>query len=219
MNNSHHNNIEKDTITTSQTYIDIFDTIQWKKVIECDDGAELTYIAIVQWDSAIDIEIQHNGSDSSSTIHVLYLWNSWNTIQSSTESILNASSTNTTINMLTLLDEDASITVDGWVTINPGHLKVAGHLLEENLILAEKNCYISSLPRLNVQSNDVEASHWARIDRINELSLFYLTSKGISHQVASKLIVEWYLEQFFSLISDDTAEMKETILSTLSFTR
>jgi len=43
--------------------------------------------------------------------------------------------------------------------------------------LLGKNIQIKTLPMLDIQSNDVKASHGATIQRLDEEKLFYLTSK------------------------------------------
>lgn len=66
--------------------------------------------------------------------------------------------------------------MDGSIVISPDIVKASGHLLEENIILGER-VQISTLPMLDVRSNDVSASHGARIEKLDVKKLFYLESK------------------------------------------
>ncbi len=66
--------------------------------------------------------------------------------------------------------------MDGNIVISPDIVKAAGHLLEENIILGER-VQIKTLPMLDVRSNDVSASHGARIEKLDAKKLFYLESK------------------------------------------
>lgn len=79
--------------------------------------------------------------------------------------------------------------MDGSVVIVPGVVKVSGHLLEENIILGE-DVQLKTLPMLDVRSNDVSASHGARIEKLDAKKLFYLESKGIAPVESKRLMVE-----------------------------
>lgn len=56
-------------------------------------------------------------------------------------------------------------------------------------MLATERGSVASLPRLDVRSDDVEASHGATIDRLSREGLFYLTSKGIPYDAAVGLMI------------------------------
>lgn len=65
---------------------------------------------------------------------------------------------------------------------------MAGHLLEENIVLGKK-IKIKTLPMLDVRSSDVNASHGAKIDRLDENKLFYMMAKGLDQKQSQMLIV------------------------------
>jgi Fe-S cluster assembly protein SufD len=62
-------------------------------------------------------------------------------------------------------------------------------LLEENVILGER-VHLKTLPVLEVKSDDVKASHGAKIDKLDPQKLFYMTSKGLDKTLSKKLILE-----------------------------
>jgi Fe-S cluster assembly protein SufD len=98
--------------------------------------------------------------------------------------------------MVTMLVEGADCNVSGDVQIFPDIIKAEGRLLEENIVLGKK-IKIHTLPKLDVRSNDVSASHGARIEKLDEKKLFYLESKGISKQDAKRLMLEGYVTTMF----------------------
>jgi Fe-S cluster assembly protein SufD len=51
---------------------------------------------------------------------------------------------------------------------------------------------------LNISSNDVQASHGAKIERIDSEKLLYMTSRGLTPQQAQRLVIQGY----FNHISD-----------------
>jgi Fe-S cluster assembly scaffold protein SufB len=48
--------------------------------------------------------------------------------------------------------------------------------LEENIIFGQ-HISVASLPSLSVASHDVQASHGAKIEKINQEKLFYMQAK------------------------------------------
>lgn len=67
---------------------------------------------------------------------------------------------------------------------------------------------------LDVQSNDVQASHGATIQRLDEEKLFYLTSKWIPLVEAKRLMVSSYFDKLFEAFGDqkEVVELKENYL-------
>jgi Fe-S cluster assembly scaffold protein SufB len=48
---------------------------------------------------------------------------------------------------------------------------------------------------LDVQTNDVKASHGATMQRLDEKKLFYMTAKGIPYNAAKKMLIRSYIEK------------------------
>ena len=51
-----------------------------------------------------------------------------------------------------------------------------------------------TIPAMNVSENDVEVSHEAVVGKIQEDQLFYLMSRGLSEEEATKMIVSGFIE-------------------------
>ncbi|MCH5585646.1 Fe-S cluster assembly protein SufD [Shimazuella sp. AN120528] len=68
-------------------------------------------------------------------------------------------------------------------------------------------------PILLIDENDVTAGHAASVGRIDPLTLFYLMSRGISKEEASKLIIRGFLD---TIIADiPSAPLRESIHETI----
>jgi Fe-S cluster assembly protein SufD len=68
-------------------------------------------------------------------------------------------------------------------------------------------------PILLIDENDVTAGHAASVGRIDPLTLFYLMSRGISKDEASKLIIRGFLD---TIVSDiPSAALRESIHETI----
>jgi len=91
------------------------------------------------------------------------------------------------------------IEIIGGIKIQTDIQQVQAHLTEKNIILGQ-NLRCKVLPMLDVQSNDVSASHGATIDQINAEHLFYLTAKGLHSSLARQLIIQSYINTIFDPI-------------------
>ena len=98
------------------------------------------------------------------------------------------------INVIALASNNASITLNGNLHIENNIKNVKAKLYEETLLLGNAK-YISLIPWLRVDSPDVKASHWAKIQRISPERLFYMQSRGLSEEKAINMIIHSYSEQ------------------------
>lgn len=59
-------------------------------------------------------------------------------------------------------------------------------------------------PKLYIDNNDVQAGHAQSIGQVDAEQLYYLQTRGLSHDEATKLIVYGYLYPVAEIISDET---------------
>lgn len=112
------------------------------------------------------------------------------------------SNTKVWINVIALASDNASITLNGNLHIENGIKNVETKLYEETLLLWNAE-YISLIPWLRVDSPDVKASHWAKVQRISLERLFYMQSRGLSSEKAINMIVNSYSEQIVDKLQLD----------------
>jgi Fe-S cluster assembly protein SufD len=91
--------------------------------------------------------------------------------------------------ILSLASESGVLDVTGGILMPPGVKKTQGYLLEENILL-HPTARIKALPMLDVRSNDVKASHGAKIHAIDATKLFYMQARGLSHAESKKLYIK-----------------------------
>jgi Fe-S cluster assembly scaffold protein SufB len=125
---------------------------------------------------------------------------------------VNILSSNVDINvfMLSLLVSDQEFNTNWNIYLWKDIHNSQGHLLQKNLILWEK-IKVSSIPRLDVYSNDIKASHGFSIDRLNQDKMFYLNSKGLSESTSKELIVHWNIKDILNKFTDLSEEQKNEI--------
>lgn len=103
----------------------------------------------------------------------------------------------------------SSICWDNWevdldwiIELAPNFRKMAWHLTEENIFLWDKG-RVRWIPALLVKSNEVEASHACKIEKISEEDLFYLRSRWIDKQNASFILIESKVKNIFKNMENE----------------
>lgn len=66
--------------------------------------------------------------------------------------------------------------------------------LEIKILLVGRHCLAEAEPQLEIEANEVKASHAATMGRIDKEQLFYLMSRGLSRKKAEKIIVAGFLQ-------------------------
>ena len=120
----------------------------------------------------------------------------------------NAKNTKAIINVIALANDNASITLNGnlhiWEKIN----NVEAKLYEETLLLWDAK-YISMIPWLRVDSPDVKASHWAKIQRISPERIFYMQSRWLDSEKAIWMIIDSYSKDIVQKLGLDESQQSE----------
>ena len=108
-----------------------------------------------------------------------------------------------------LLDKSNG-TYQGKIHVDEKAQKTNGYQLSKALILSEKSEF-NSKPELEIYADDVKCSHGSTTGNIDQDSLFYLMSRGISKEQANKMIVEGFLIEAIETVTDNS--IKELILN------
>lgn len=119
-----------------------------------------------------------------------------------------AKNTKIIINVIALANDNASITLDGNLHIQDNIKNVEAKLYEEVLLLWNAK-YISLIPWLRVDSPDVKATHWAKIQRISPERIFYMQSRGLSKEKAINMIINSYSEQIIDKLQLNESQKSE----------
>lgn len=108
----------------------------------------------------------------------------------------------TVSDMLTkgVLSDHAKSIYRGTIKIAKQAPRSNGYQKEDTLLLSDK-AEIDSIPKLEIDTNDVKCSHGAAIGQIDEDKLFYMMSRGISEDLAKKKIVEGFFHPMLKKIA------------------
>ena len=101
---------------------------------------------------------------------------------------LDHAQTSAEVELISFLHDGAKIAIDGSIDIGKHLDHVHGRLLQQNIVLG-KDISVKTLPKLNIASHNVRASHGATIDTLDQQKLFYMMSRGLTQQQSQKLLV------------------------------
>jgi len=91
-----------------------------------------------------------------------------------------------------LLGKSRSV-YEGTIRAWPGAQKTNAYQSNRNLLLSKK-ARADSLPRLEIEANDLRCTHGATVSQVDEAQVFYLMSRGIPRDDAQRLIVEGFFQ-------------------------
>jgi Fe-S cluster assembly protein SufD len=61
--------------------------------------------------------------------------------------------------------------------------------------------HIQAKPMLSISSNAVQASHGAKIEKIDSEKLLYMTSRGLTPQQAQRLVIQGYFNHIYDQVA------------------
>ncbi len=95
----------------------------------------------------------------------------------------------------------------GMIKIDPSGQQTNSYLKNDNLLLSD-HARADSIPSLEIDANDVRASHGATVGRIDEEYIFYLQSRGIPRNTAVRMIVEGFFSSVFDRMGQERVRQK-----------
>ncbi|MSR22109.1 MAG: Fe-S cluster assembly protein SufD [Gemmatimonadetes bacterium] len=85
----------------------------------------------------------------------------------------------------------------GIIKVHKGAQRTDAYQTNRNLLLS-KHARAESLPRLEIEADDVRCSHGATVGQLEEEHVFYLMSRGLTRPQAERLVVTGFLEEVLS---------------------
>lgn len=101
-----------------------------------------------------------------------------------------------------VLRDRASSVYLGLINIDEDGGQTNSFLSEHTLLLSD-DARANAKPNLEIDTNDVSASHGATVGRVDEEQLFYLMSRGIPRDVALSLVVDAFFSAVIQRVDDE----------------
>lgn len=111
------------------------------------------------------------------------------------------------LNNFGVVKDEATLNFNGIGYIKNGATKSQAHQ-ESKIITFDPGVSAQANPYLIIDESDVEASHAAAVGAMDEEQLYYIQSRGIDYDNASKLITFGYLKPIINKISNEELKNK-----------
>ena len=119
----------------------------------------------------------------------------------------------TTINHLTentksyqliksVLGKDSKAVYQGKILVNSIAQKTDGYQMSKALLLNETSEF-NAKPELEIYADDVKCSHGSASGSLDENSIFYLMSRGLSHKQSKELLINGFVLEVIEKITDN----------------
>lgn len=90
-----------------------------------------------------------------------------------------------------ILDGRSKAVFSGRVVVHRGAVKTDARQDDKNLLLSE-GAEVDSKPSLEIWEGDVKCGHGATAGQIDAETLFYMRTRGLDHETASKLLIQGF---------------------------
>ena len=100
-----------------------------------------------------------------------------------------------------VLNDDSKGIYQGKIFVDKKAQKTNGYQLSRALLLNE-NAEFDGKPELEIYADDVKCSHGSTSGNLDEDSIFYLMSRGLSHQQSKELLINGFLMEAIEKITD-----------------
>lgn len=100
------------------------------------------------------------------------------------------------------LYNQAKVYFEGLLRVDLGAQQTNTYL-QDNTLLLSKDAYAQSIPSLEIEANDVKASHGATSGYIDENKIFYLQTRGVPYEEAKAMLVDAYFHPALAMIEHE----------------
>lgn len=113
----------------------------------------------------------------------------------------------------TALKDQAKAIYTGLIRMTEAAQAGAAYQASRNLLLSE-GCQANAIPQLEIAANDVKCSHGATMGPVDNNQLYYLMTRGLSHDDAEHMLVAGFFEELIAKIPD--ANMMEMVRTAIA---
>ncbi len=107
-----------------------------------------------------------------------------------------------------VLEDSSKAVYQGKIFVNSEAQKTDGYQLSKAILL-NKDTEFNAKPELEIYADDVKCSHGSASGSLNDNSIFYLMSRGLSYQQSRELLINGFLLDVVEKITD--SEIKNLI--------
>lgn len=100
-----------------------------------------------------------------------------------------------------VLDDKSTAVWRGMIRVDPGAQRTDAFQESRNLLLS-KRAHADAIPGLEIEADDVRCTHAAAIAQIDQSQVFYLKSRGLSDEVATRLVIDGFMQSIVERLAN-----------------
>jgi Fe-S cluster assembly protein SufD len=101
-----------------------------------------------------------------------------------------------------VLDDASTGVWNGGVDVRPGADGTDSEQSNDNLLLS-RQAEVNTMPRLEILADEVSCQHGATVGQLDDTALYYLRSRGIPKEEASRLLINGFADQMMDDLESD----------------
>ena len=101
-----------------------------------------------------------------------------------------------------VLDDSSTGVWNGGVDVRPGADGTDSEQSNDNLLLS-RQAEVNTMPRLEILADEVSCQHGATVGQLDDTALYYLRSRGIPKEEASRLLINGFADQMMDDLESD----------------
>ena len=179
------------------------DTIP-NKIITLKKNEDIVIVSLITkgWAGARHLVINAKGLGSKCTCIFFILGSESSAFDAKIEAIHQAPKTQIKAHIRAALTDKSSCNIEGVWCIEK-KANGANTYFSHHTLLLSQNASAKTSPFLEINTDDVKAGHAASVGKLDEDSLFYLLSRGLSEQEARTMLVQGFFETELGAIEDE----------------
>lgn len=171
--------------------------------IKINDNEELSYIFFTDSEKDGDYILEFNLTGIDSSVKIFGFNISTKGISKINIKVVHQNKDTTGYSWIkSILGGDANSTIKGMIKIEKNAYDANGYFTHNSLLIS-KTAQVISTPSLEIETNEVKASHASTTGHLDNDILFYLSCRGIEEQEAKKLVVTSFAFEYISEVSDE----------------
>lgn len=177
--------------------------------------------AAVQWrnitlggsDIEHDLVSQVRGDGGESTVDWIFMARGTDRLRLSAKNVFSAGRGKGVVTMKGVAQDRARVGCHGMIEIGSAGTGTDAYLAQDVLML-DPTARVDAVPALEIRTDDVKASHGAKVRRVTPEELFYLSSRGIPTEEARRLYIAGFLGDVIGCIA--SAAARERVFQSLA---
>lgn len=172
-------------------------------------NSQLTLVLVLSkaMDADVHVSVRLLGWGASANVIGLVAGRGDHHISIHTEQLHEAPETTSNLLVKAALSDNVGFSYDGVIRVARAAQKSDAYQKSENLLLSG-GAHARSDPALEILANDVRCTHGATTGKLSEEQLWYLASRGLPLEEATRVLVDGFFESAIAKISDTIGQEK-----------